>query len=100
MAEDRFSPAGRRRLRLLGAVLWPSFLTAGVATMVFFANIDPETLRSQTLPDWDITRRAGYTIGFFMFWAVTVASSLLSVFLFGTAPHRAGEPLPGDPHQQ
>lgn len=97
MTEERFSPRGRWRLRLLGAVLWPSFLTAGVATMVFFANIDPETLRSQTLPDWQISRQAGYTIGFFMFWAVTAASSLLSVFLFRTPPQRANEPLPGGP---
>lgn len=97
MTDERFSPRARSRLRLLGAVLWPSFLTAGVATMVFFANIDPETLRSQTLPDWQISRQAGYTIGFFMFWAVTAASSLLSVFLFRTPPHRAGEPLPGGP---
>ena len=97
MTEERFSSRGRWRLRLLGSVLWPSFLTAGVATMVFFANIDPETLRSQTLPDWDISRQAGYTIGFLMFWAVTAASSLLSVFLFRTPPHRAGEPLPGGP---
>lgn len=97
MTEERFSSRGRRRLRVLGAVLWPSFLTAGVATMVFFANIDPETLRSQTLPDWQISRQAGYTIGFFMFWAVTAASSLLSVFLFRTPPHRAGEPFPGGP---
>jgi len=96
MTEGRFGEAGRRRLRLLGAVLWPSFLTAGVATMVFFANIDPETLRTQTLPGWDIDRRTGYTIGFFMFWATTLASSLLSVFLFSTRPHRAGEPPAGE----
>ena len=97
MTEERFSEKGRRRLRLLGAVLWPSFLTAGAATMVFFANIDPETLRTQTLPDWEISRMAGYTIGFFMFWAVTLASSLLSVFLFRTRPHRAAVQLPGEP---
>ena len=81
MTEERFSPTARWRLRLLGAVLWPSFLTAGVATMVFFANIDPLTLRSQTLPDWAISRQAGYTIGFFMFWGVTAWSSVLTTFL-------------------
>jgi hypothetical protein len=75
--------AGDKRLiRILGAVLWPSFLTAGVATMVFFANIDPLTLRAQTAPDWDISREGGYTIGFLMFWAVCIASSALTLFLF------------------
>ena len=77
-------PATRRLIRVLGAVLWPSFLTAGVATVVFFANIDPLTLRAQTLPDWEISREGGYTIGFLMFWAVCAASSALTLFLFGS----------------
>ncbi|HKJ94567.1 MAG TPA: hypothetical protein VKA32_02930 [Gammaproteobacteria bacterium] len=84
MSDPVYGPDARRRLRILGAVLWPSFLTAGVATMVFFANIDPETLRSQTLPWWEIGRRTGYTLGFFMFWAVCAASSYLTLFLFRT----------------
>ncbi|MBA1146865.1 hypothetical protein H0Z60_07300 [Ectothiorhodospiraceae bacterium WFHF3C12] len=68
--------------RLLAAVLWPSFLAAAVATFVFFANIDPESLRAATFPEWEIGRRTGYTIGFFMFWAVTAFSSALTLFLF------------------
>lgn len=77
--DDR--PGARRLIRAFGIVLWPSFLTAGVATMVFFANIDPLTLRAQTLPDWEISREAGYTIGFFMFWFVCAGSSALTLFL-------------------
>lgn len=79
--EDR--PRVRRLIRAFGIVLWPSFLTAGLATMVFFASIDPLTLRAQTLPDWEISREAGYTIGFFMFWIVCAASSALTLFLAG-----------------
>lgn len=75
------TPSARRRLRVFGATLWPSFLVAGVATMIFFANVDPESLRSQTLPDWDFGRRLGYTIGFFMFWGVCAASSALTLLL-------------------
>ncbi|MDZ7828653.1 MAG: hypothetical protein U5K33_03890 [Halofilum sp. (in: g-proteobacteria)] len=75
-------PGDKRLIRIVGAVLWPSFLTAGVATMVFFANIDPLTLRAQTAPDWDISREGGYTIGFLMFWAVCTLSSALTLFLF------------------
>ncbi len=86
------TPRQRRRVRWLGAILWPSFLTAGVATMVFFANVDPETLRYETVPDWEIGRRLGYTLGFFMFWAVCAVSSAVSVWLFAPAgrPRRPG----------
>lgn len=75
-------PRPGERVRLLGVVLWPSFLIAGVATMVLFANIDPETLRAQTLPNVELGRKLGYTIGFFMFWAVCAASSALTLFLY------------------
>lgn len=68
--------------RLLGAVLWPSFLVAAAATFVFFANIDPETLRADTFPDWEIGRRLGYTIGFFMFWGWAALSSALTLVLY------------------
>lgn len=71
--------------RLLAAVLWPSFLAAAAATVVFFANIDPESLRAATFPEWEIGRRTGYTIGFFMFWAVTAFSSALTLILFRPA---------------
>ncbi len=74
-------PRARRLIRVLGIVLWPSFLTAGVATMIFFAAIDPLTLHAETLPDLEIGRQAGYTVGFFMFWAVCGLSSALTLFL-------------------
>ncbi len=77
-------PRVSRLARRLGPILWPSFLVAAAATAIFFASIDPLTLRAQTLPDVDISRQAGYTIGFFMFWAVCAASSALSVFLATT----------------
>ena len=77
-------PRIRRLAQRLGPILWPSFLVAAAATAIFFANIDPLTLRAQTLPGIDISREAGYTIGFLMFWAVCAASSALSVYLTTT----------------
>ncbi|KAB7628465.1 hypothetical protein F3N43_00355 [Alkalilimnicola sp. S0819] len=71
-----------------GAILWPSFLVAGVATMVFFANLDPEDLRMATFPEWDLSRRQGYTLGFFMFWAAAAASSWLSALLLTPSSRR------------
>ncbi|MCK8515625.1 hypothetical protein M0534_04690 [Methylonatrum kenyense] len=71
----------RRLLQRYGTTVWPSFLVAAVASVVFFGNIDPETLQVQTLPEWNISRLGGYTIGFFMFWGVGLASSILCLIL-------------------
>jgi hypothetical protein len=64
-----------------GAVLWPSFFAAGVASVVFFAIVDPLELAAITWPHLAISREAGYTIGFFMFWACTLASSWFTALL-------------------
>lgn len=71
----------KRKVRRWGAILWPSFFAAGVATMVFFAKVDPIELKEITWLDLEISREAGYTIGFFMFWAATAASSLFTWLL-------------------
>ncbi|MCP1727497.1 hypothetical protein J2T60_001497 [Natronospira proteinivora] len=78
----------KRWLRALGATLWPSFLVAAGASIVFFANIDPETLRLDSLPGIEISRMSGYAIGFFMFWMVGLASSLLTLLLLNPTPER------------
>lgn len=69
----------------LGAILWPSFFAAGVATMAFFAHVDPLALRDMTFPGLAITRGLGYTAGFFAFWAATAASSLFTWWLLRPA---------------
>jgi hypothetical protein len=79
-------------LQRWGAVLWPSFFAAGVATMVFFAIVDPEDLRSITWVDLELSREAGYTLGFFMFWACTAASSLFTSILLRPPQHRRRAP--------
>lgn len=75
----------RPLVQRVGAVLWPSFFAAGVCTMVFFAFIDPLELRDMTFPSVPITRGLGYSIGFFMFWAATSASSLFTWLLLRPA---------------
>ena len=79
----------------IGAILWPSFFAAGVATMVFFAFVDPLALRDMTFPHIEISRGLGYSIGFFMFWMATAASSLFTWILLRPA-RRFNRPLP--PH--
>lgn len=71
----------RPLLQSLGAILWPSFFAAGVATMVFFAFIDPLELREISFTQLPISRSMGYTIGFFMFWLATASSSLFTWLL-------------------
>ncbi|HPF72716.1 MAG TPA: hypothetical protein P5171_08535 [Xanthomonadaceae bacterium] len=69
----------------LGAILWPSFFAAGVATMVFFAFVDPLQLRDMTFPGIEISRGLGYTIGFFMFWLATASACTFTWILLRPA---------------
>jgi len=78
---DGRSPKAVAQIRRWGAVLWPSFLMAGIATMVCFANIDPAELQLATCPELQLSRKLGYTLGFFMFWGVTAWSSFLTMLL-------------------
>lgn len=88
-----FDHPPRPLVQRVGAVLWPSFFAAGVATTVFFAFIDPLALRDISFVDWDIDRELGYTLGFFMFWLATAASSLFTWLLLRPAS-RFNRPLP------
>lgn len=77
----------------IGAILWPSFFAAGIATMVFFAFVDPLALRDITFPHLPLTRGLGYSVGFFIFWVATASSSLFTWILLRPAS-RFNRPLP------
>jgi hypothetical protein len=66
--------------RRLMWVIWPAFLVAGVAEAIFFTVFDPFELHffGAVL---DVSREVIYTMGFFGFWALGIASSALTVFL-------------------
>jgi hypothetical protein len=80
-AEQPFDHPPRPLAQKVGAILWPSFFAACVATMVFFAFIDPLQLRDITFPDVHISRETGYSIAFFMFWIATASASLFTWIL-------------------
>jgi hypothetical protein len=61
-------------------ILWPSFLVAAAAEMVFFALFDPGDLVFFGQP-LELSRTAIYSMGFFVFWAFAAVSSALSVYL-------------------
>ena len=58
----------------LGAIIWPSFFSAGVGTMVLFALVDPVELARISWPDVEISRTMGYSIGFFGLWAMCASA--------------------------
>lgn len=67
------------RMQSVIAVLWPSFLTAGVATILFFTAFDPgEFLITTRFAE--ASRLGAYTIGFFLFWILTAGSCMLSCY--------------------
>lgn len=61
------------------AILWPSFLTSGIATVLFFTAFDPQHLLLDTRFA-EMSRIGAYTIGFFMFWLLTTITSSLSCY--------------------
>ena len=61
------------------AIMWPSFLTAGVATILFFTAFDPRLIM-QVSGYGDISRLGGYTMGFFIFWILTSVSCALTCY--------------------
>jgi hypothetical protein len=76
-------------------VLWPAFLVAAVAELVFFALIDPAELSVFGVP-LDAGRMPIYTVGFFFFWAVAASASALTVFLHRSPFEVNRCPLPGE----
>ncbi len=46
------------------AILWPSFIMAGIATVLFTAAFDPAVI----FIDYDISRIGSYSVFFFLFW--------------------------------
>lgn len=89
-------PVSRRERSLdVALVLWPAFLAACVASLLFFAAVDPALLRDAG-PHWfaGLDREAGYALGFFFFWGVSAIASTLSVYLIrtGHSPDRGASP--------
>ena len=75
-----------RNKQAVATVIWISFLTAAIATMLFFALLDPLELLRAFNPDLDIGRQAGYAAGFFFFWLITAGCSAVTAWLVRTAP--------------
>jgi hypothetical protein len=66
--------------RTLAWTVWPAFMVAAAAEVVFFSVFDPFDLHFFGAP-LNLSREAMYTLGFFGFWGLGIASSALTVFL-------------------
>jgi hypothetical protein len=61
-------------------IAWPAFLVAAVLEMLVFALVDPGDLHWFGNP-LGLSSQAIYTLAFFVFWGVTMASSALTTLL-------------------
>lgn len=58
------------------AIVWPSFITAGIATILITTAFDPAVI----FIDYDVTRLAGYSMTFFVFWVFGVFTAIATCF--------------------
>ena len=75
-----------RNRQAVATVVWISFLSAAVATMLVFAVFDPVELAASLDVGIDIGRQAGYAVGFFFFWILFALCSGVTAWLVRTAP--------------
>jgi hypothetical protein len=75
MSENNKVPVVQRAV----AILWPSFIVSGIATILFFTAFDPMEIIN-CVGGWDISRVGYYSIGFFLFWLLTSFNSALTCY--------------------
>ena len=61
-------------------IAWPAFLMACGIEMLVFAFVDPEDLQWFGQP-LALSRQGVYTLAFFIFWILTMASGALTTLL-------------------
>lgn len=61
-------------------ILWPAFIAAGIAEVVFFTIVDPKQLYLLGQPI-ELPAIATYSIGFIALWVMCIGSSLMTYFM-------------------
>jgi len=96
-----FQKPWSRQARQIAAIIWPSFLSAAFATMLFFAVVDPGLIGDSMTPSQRFSRMTGYGLGFFFFWLITMISSSTSILLIRSYNRRLVKPQnTGQPDEQ
>ena len=88
MVDEEYRGARKwsRNAQAVATVVWISFLSASVATMLFFAIFDPVALLQSYDSEITFGRQGGYAIGFFFFWFISAGCSAVTAWLVRTAP--------------
>ena len=68
-------------VQILGAIIWPSFVFAGIASMLFFASFDPTEIGYFATFPLELSAIQGYSLGFGLFWLLGVANIFAALFL-------------------
>ena len=61
-------------------ILWPAFIAAGIAEVVFFTIVDPKQLYLLGQPI-ELPAITTYSIGFIALWLMCIGSSLMTYFM-------------------
>lgn len=69
-------PGGIPLIQRAVAILWPSFITAGIATVILTTALDPQSL----FIEYDISRFGGYSICFLIFWLFGMFTAMSTCF--------------------
>ncbi|MCW8964887.1 MAG: hypothetical protein OQL16_13910 [Gammaproteobacteria bacterium] len=66
-------------IQRISSILWPSFITAGIANSFFFTFFEPQALLYAAGYS-EMSNIAVYSIGFFMFWLLTSSSCVMTSY--------------------
>ncbi len=101
LGDGEAAQGSSRLVRWAMAVVWPSFLMAGVLEALVFAVVDPADLSGFGGHRLELSRQAVYTLSFLLFWLVLSVSASLSL-LMASLPEPAQNPRsprnPRNPH--
>ncbi len=74
--EKNLSASNIPKVQKFVAILWPSFLVAGLETIVFFTLFDPQYI----FIEYNVSRMGAYSIGFFLFWVFAILPCILTMY--------------------
>ncbi|HBR98707.1 MAG TPA: hypothetical protein DD979_15230 [Gammaproteobacteria bacterium] len=66
------------RCQTVAAILWPSFLVAGIANSMFWVMVDPHDF-GLIAGISELSRIGAYSVGFLLSWAATALSSFVTI---------------------
>lgn len=75
-----------RNAQAVATTVWISFLSAAAGTMLMFAFLDPVAVGDAH--GVELSREAGYAVGFFSLWLLTASAAGVTAWLVRTAPKR------------